>query len=152
MGSCNQTAIESALIRVPNVSSAKVIVNESDTTDSGGRPPHSFTAYITGGVGYEEQIAETIFDKKPIGIKTYGSISQEITDEGGYTHTIYLHELKMLMLPLKSKLIQQQNLKATVLTKSRATLRNISTDWVLEIALFIQPFTVTYIQLQALRK
>lgn len=88
LGSCNQTAIESALIRVPNVASAKIIVNESDTTDSAGRPPHSFTAYVTGGVGYEQQIAETIFDKKPIGIKTYGDISQEITDDGGNTHTI----------------------------------------------------------------
>lgn len=103
LGSCNQTAIESALIRVPNVSSAKVIVNESDTTDSGGRPPHSFTAYITGGVGYEEQIAETIFDKKPIGIKTYGSISQEITDEGGYTHTIYFARTENVNVTVKIK-------------------------------------------------
>lgn len=88
LGSCNKTAIESALIRVPTVTSATVIVNDTDSTDSAGRPARSFTAYVAGGTGYEEQIAETIFDKKPIGIKTYGDISQQITDESGSTHTI----------------------------------------------------------------
>lgn len=104
LGSCNKTAIESALIRVPTVTSAKLVVNESDTTDSGGRPPHSFTAYITGGANYEKEIAETIFDKKPIGIKTYGDKSFTITDEGGYEHTIYFARTEIVNVRVKAKI------------------------------------------------
>lgn len=89
LGSCNETALEAALVRVPTVTSANVIVNDTDNTDTGGRPPHSFTCYVTGGVGYDEDIAETIFDKKPIGIKTHGTTSCKITDESGKEHTIY---------------------------------------------------------------
>lgn len=89
LGSCNETALESALIRVPTVTSSNVIVNETDETDSGGRPPHSFTCFITGGIGYEKEIAETIFDKKPVGIRTYGTQSYTLTDESGAEHTIY---------------------------------------------------------------
>lgn len=88
LGSCNEIAIKSALLRIPTVTHAGVIVNETDTTDSDGRPARSFECYVSGGNNYHEQIAETIFEKKPIGIKTYGQISQEITDTGGHKHTI----------------------------------------------------------------
>lgn len=88
MGSCNEIAIKAALMRVPTVTSVSITVNDTDSTDTGGRPPRSFECYISGGDDYHAQIAETIFDKKPIAIKTYGTVSQTITDDGGYTHTI----------------------------------------------------------------
>lgn len=88
MGSCNSAAIRSALLRVPTVTHAGVTVNDTDETDSDGRPPHSFECYVEGGENYHQKIAETIFDKKPVGIKTHGSVSQEITDIGGHKHTI----------------------------------------------------------------
>lgn len=88
MGSCNEIAIKSALMRVPTVSSVSIAINDTDETDSGNRPPRSFECYISGGEDYHAQIAETIFDKKPIAIKTYGTVSQTVTDDGGYTHTI----------------------------------------------------------------
>lgn len=122
LGSCNQTAIESALIRVPTVTSAKLIVNDGDTTDSGGRPPHSFTAYVTGGVGYEQQIAETIFDKKPIGIKTYGSISQEITDEGGYTHTIKFARTENVNVTVKITIDTTEEFESTGVEKIKENI------------------------------
>lgn len=122
LGSCNQVAIESALIRVPTVTSAKLIVNDGDTTDSGGRPPHSFTAYVNGGVGYEQQIAETIFDKKPIGIKTYGSISQEITDEGGYTHTIKFARTENVNVTVKIKIDTTAEFESTGVEKIKENI------------------------------
>lgn len=88
MGSCNEIAIKSALMRVPTVSSVSIAINDTDETDSNNRPPRSFECYISGGEDYHAQIAETIFDKKPIAIKTCGDISQTVTDDGGYTHTI----------------------------------------------------------------
>ena len=88
LGSCNEIAIKSALMRVPTVTSVGIAVNDTDETDSDSRPPRSFECYINGGEDYHQQIAETIFDKKPIGIKTHGDVSQTITDDGGYSHTI----------------------------------------------------------------
>jgi uncharacterized phage protein gp47/JayE len=88
LGSCNETSIKSALMSIPTVSSVSIAANDTDETDSEGRPPRSFECYISGGEDYHEQIAETIFDKKPIGIKTHGTITQNIMDEGGYSHAI----------------------------------------------------------------
>lgn len=87
-GSNNEPAIKAAIMRVPTVESVGIIVNETDETDSGNRPPRSFECYVTGGESYQQQIAETIFEKKPLGIKTYGTISKTVLDEGGYEHTI----------------------------------------------------------------
>ena len=88
LGSCNENAIRAALLRISTVTSAGVIVNDTDTTDESGRPPHSFECYISGGENYHEEIAKTIFDKKPLGIKTCGDITVSILDEGGYPHEI----------------------------------------------------------------
>lgn len=87
-GACSEAAIKAALVRIPTVTSAGVIVNDTMTTDSKGRPPFSFECFINGGENYHNEIAETIYNKKPIGIKTYGSINVTITDEGGYNHQI----------------------------------------------------------------
>lgn len=88
LGSCNEVAIKAALLRVPTVTHAGIVINETDTTDSEGRPARSFECYVSGGENYHEQIAEAIFEKKPLGIKTYGKVAQEIIDNGGHTHTI----------------------------------------------------------------
>lgn len=86
-GSCTETSIRAALMRVPTVESVGIIANDTaETVD--GRPPFSFECYIYGGENYETEIAETIYTKKPIGIKTYGKIQKTVTDEGGYEHVI----------------------------------------------------------------
>lgn len=89
MGSCNETAITAALLRIAGVTHAGIIVNETDETVD-GRPPRSFECFVECGSDDEmhEQIAKAIFEKKPIGIKTHGTVAQEILDSGGYSHTI----------------------------------------------------------------
>lgn len=78
-GSCNEVAIKAALLRVPTVTHAGIIVDENNG---------SFECFINGGLNYHKEIAETIFEKKPIGIKTTGNVAQEIIDSGNNTHTI----------------------------------------------------------------
>lgn len=82
-GSGNTNAIRSALLRIPTVQFAAVLENETDETDSDGRPPHSFECYVLGGDGYEQEIAQTIFDKRPVGIQTVGTVETTITDLSG---------------------------------------------------------------------
>lgn len=89
-GSCTANSIKSALLRVNTVTSASVVTNDTDQTVD-GRPPHSFECYVSGGEGQNREIAKVIFDKKPIGIKTYGTESYTLTDEDGVSpdYTVY---------------------------------------------------------------
>jgi len=82
-GSCSANAIRAALLRVPTVQFADVIENDTEETDKDGRPPHSFECYVLGGSDYEQEIAETIFDKRPPGIRTVGSKAVTITADNG---------------------------------------------------------------------
>ena len=102
-GSCNEDAIRAALLRIPTVQYAAVITNSEDTEDSDGRPPHSFQCYVLGGSGHEQEIAETIFDKKPIGIKTVGDISVPITDASGNEQTIKYSTAQNIQVAVKIK-------------------------------------------------
>lgn len=91
-GSTNVNAIRAALLRVPTVISASVIENKEDTADGKGRPPHSFECFVYGGEEYEQELAEAIFEKAPIGIKTCSTsetpVIKTVKDDGGYEHTI----------------------------------------------------------------
>lgn len=72
-GSCNEASIVSALVDVPTVNSAYVFANESATETVNGVPPKSIACFVDGGADYEQEIGEAIFEKKPIGVGTYGS-------------------------------------------------------------------------------
>ena len=76
LGSCNENSIRAALLRIPEVESVGIVVNDTDTEDSDGRPAKSFECYISGGNNKDQEIAKTIFEKKPLGIKTCGSTTR----------------------------------------------------------------------------
>lgn len=82
-GSCNEGAIRAAILRVPTVQYAAVIANNTNETDADGRPPHSFEAYVLGGNDYEQEIAQAIYQKRPVGIQTVGDKAVTITDVSG---------------------------------------------------------------------
>lgn len=108
-GSNNANALRAALLRVPTVTSADVIENEEGTADTAGRPAHSFECYVSGGVGNEQEIAETIFDKKPIGIKSCSTatgdnkVTKTVKDAGGSDHTIYFSKVAQINIKLSIK-------------------------------------------------
>lgn len=103
LGACNEPSIIAAIMRVPTVESVGIITNETDETVS-GRPPHSFECYVSGGVNYHKEIAEAIFDKKPIGIKTTGDESYSITDAGGNSYTVYFSHTSTIDVYVKIKI------------------------------------------------
>lgn len=87
-GSGNEDAIRAAILRVPTVRYAAIISNNTNEADEKGRPPHSFEAYVLGGDDYEQEIAQAIFDKRPVGIQTAGDKAVTITDVCGNERTI----------------------------------------------------------------
>lgn len=66
---------------VANVESATGYENETDDTDSEGRPPHSVEIIVDGGEASE--IAAIILDKKAAGIQTFGDIEVEVATKYG---------------------------------------------------------------------
>lgn len=107
-GSSNINAIRAALLRVPTVTSVGIIVNDTDATKD-GRPSRSFECYVYGGVGYEQDIAEAIFDKCPIGIKTCSTsenpVSVTLNDDGGHEHTIYFSHTETVAVYVSMKIV-----------------------------------------------
>lgn len=77
-GSCNESSITSALLNIPTVRGAYVIANE-ETVEVDGIPAKSIACYVDGGNDHHQEIAEAIFDKRPIGVGTYGDITVPIS-------------------------------------------------------------------------
>ncbi|WP_223068474.1 baseplate J/gp47 family protein [Paenibacillus caui] len=85
-GAASVDALRGALLRLDGVRAASIMENNGMETDSAGRPPKSFQAYVLGGD--ERTIGETIFLTKSGGIETWGDIEQEVEDAAGYPHLI----------------------------------------------------------------
>lgn len=92
-GSCNTDAIRGYVSRISGIESVVIVENDSNQTDSVGRPAHSFEVYVYGNAD-EQEIAEAIFLKKPLGITSVStadsthSVHKTVTDRGGYDHSI----------------------------------------------------------------
>ena len=100
-GSCNESAIRAALLRVPEVQYAAVISNDTDEEDEDGRPPHSFECYVMGGDDYEQEIAQAIFEKRPVGIQTVGDKAVTITDVTGIKRVVNYSLTQNVMVTIR---------------------------------------------------
>ena len=90
--SLGKATLDAILARVRNVEGVKAAsIEENDTlndyTSEGGLPPKSFRVFVWGGD--DQAIAQAIFEAKPAGIQTYGSVSATAYDIDGNPHTIY---------------------------------------------------------------
>lgn len=74
---------------VDDVSACRVISNRSTITDSYGIPPHAFmTVIYPNPVSDETEVVRAIWETMPSGIKPYGAIEYDVTDDNGYTQRI----------------------------------------------------------------
>lgn len=79
---------------VAGVISAQLLVNDTDTTDANGLPPHSFEAVIWDGsspAATPADIAQAIWDAKPAGVRSYdggSGLSGTAVDSTGASHTV----------------------------------------------------------------
>lgn len=91
IGSGTVDSIYSAILRVTGVTGCYIIENDTQTIVD-NRPPKSFEAYVLGG--NDEEIAQAIFNKIPVGIATVTTVDSmhqrkiNIEDIGGTPHTI----------------------------------------------------------------
>jgi uncharacterized phage protein gp47/JayE len=86
-GKATDNAIKTEVSNVEDVIGTFIISNRTDSTDSGGRPPHSFSVVVSGGAN--NNIAQAIFDTQPSGIQSFGTESGVAQDEDLQNYTIY---------------------------------------------------------------
>lgn len=86
-GSATVASLRGAIARVPLVDGVAVIENDTDEVVD-GIPPHSFECFVLSPETQDQQVAAAIFSKKPVGIKSHGGVSVEITDDSGVPHII----------------------------------------------------------------
>lgn len=79
-------SIYSALINLQNVSEVIIYENDTNSTDANGVPGHSFLPIVVGGLSTD--IANAIWENKPVGILSYGNTSVSINDLQGFPHTV----------------------------------------------------------------
>lgn len=79
-------ALYSDLIGLSTVTEVQIYENDTDVTDSNGVPAHSFLPIILGGDPID--IAQSIWENKPLGIRSYGNTTQTIFDSQGFPHEI----------------------------------------------------------------
>lgn len=84
-------AIGAAIGAVTGVSRYRVYENATDTTDANGIPAHSISAVVAGGS--ISDVAGAIQRRKPPGIQTYGSTSQQVIDPAGLPITINFFQI-----------------------------------------------------------
>lgn len=87
-GSGTLNAIRGAIMRINGVYGCVIEANETNQTDASGRPAHSFECYVQADSSLNQLIAEAIFSKKPVGIKTHGTTSVTVKDDAGEDHVI----------------------------------------------------------------
>lgn len=88
VGSGTAEAIRGAVMKVDNVNGIIIVENDTMEEDSDGRPAKSFECFINCPDEEDQNVAEAIFSRKPVGIKSYGNTTKTVIDSGGFSHEI----------------------------------------------------------------
>ena len=78
--------IEGSILALSGVSDVKGYENDTDATDANGIPANSIAIIVEGGDA--QQIATVIANKKSMGVPTYGTTTETVTDRSGAHRTI----------------------------------------------------------------
>ena len=78
-------AVKAILLTLTGVQDVSIEENDNDTEEN-GIPAHSFETFVYGGA--DSDVAQSIFDKKPGGIKSYGTTNVNVTDSQGRVFNI----------------------------------------------------------------
>jgi uncharacterized phage protein gp47/JayE len=100
-------SLYSALISLDNVKEVQIYENDTDQTDSLGIPSHSFFPIVLGGI--DSEIANTIWKRKPLGIRSYGNTSVTIYDSQGFAHSIGFERPSPVPVTIKINLTTDSN-------------------------------------------
>lgn len=79
-------AITANILDLEGVTDAFIVENRTFAVDVDGRPPKSFESVVTGGD--DDEVGQVIWDRKPAGIETFGTIATAPLDSQGQSRVI----------------------------------------------------------------
>lgn len=120
-GSASVDALRGALSRVALVDGVAVVENDTEETVN-GRPPHSFECYVLAPESQDPLIAEAIFSKKPLGIKSVGQVEVQVLDEGNKPHIVRFSRTIKRMIHVKARILTDQFFENTGVEQIKASL------------------------------
>ncbi len=85
-GAATPDAIRADLLAIEEVTAVVVFENDTDITDSDGRPPHTMDIVVQNGD--EQEIADRIWATRGGGIRTIGDIVKTVVDSQGFNQTV----------------------------------------------------------------
>lgn len=122
VGSATLEAITGAVSRVSGVRACIVNENDTDTTNSKGIPPHSFEVLVHAPESLNQQIADAIFSRKPIGIKSYGDIPVEVLDVSGETQIVRFSRVADLNVYVKMTVVKDSSFETDGVNQIKTAL------------------------------
>lgn len=102
-GSSTTNALIASLYRVSGVKYVSITENTSNIASA--MPSHSFSAVVLGG--RRDDIAQVIFENKPIGINSFGSSEGNAVDINGNNYTVQFSRPEYVPIAIKISLTQQ---------------------------------------------
>ncbi len=79
-------SLYSDLLNISGVEFIKIYENTTDTTDLMGLPEHSFMVVVQGG--NTNDIAQAVWNNKPMGISSVGAVEVSVLDSQGIEHIV----------------------------------------------------------------
>lgn len=120
LGSANVDSIRAELLKLNGVRAAIVIENNKSTPDEAGRPPNSICAYVLGGDS--DEIGYVIFKKKAAGIEAYGTEQVQVSDLGGYPHTVGFSRAIEIPISIQLSIYKNENFPSDGVEKIKTEL------------------------------
>lgn len=113
-------SIYSALINLNGVTEVTIYENDTSLPDSNGVPGHSFLPIVSGGLSTE--IANAIWENKPIGILSYGNTTVSINDQQGFPHAISFSRPNPVVIYISMDITTDVNFPANGQDRIRSAL------------------------------
>lgn len=107
-GSSSAESIRGQIMRITGVKNCIVVENAEAVEDADGRPPHSFECFVTAPENTDAEIAQAIFEKKPLGIKAYGSTTVAVTASNGKEVEISFSHTEEIQIHIKMSIAKDE--------------------------------------------
>ena len=120
-GSGTLSAIRGAVMRVNGVTGCLIIENNTNETVD-GRPPHSFEVFVYAPERLDQEIAEAIFGKKPLGIQLVGDVSVNVVDASGGTQVIKFSRVAETVVYIKAAISVDKDFELDGVEKIKSAL------------------------------
>jgi uncharacterized phage protein gp47/JayE len=95
--------IKGAVANIAQVIQVQAYENKTDVTDANGLPPHSFSIVVEGGSN--QDIAEAIFIREPVGANQYGNTTVTVIDSYNMPHDVTFMRPPHIQIFLRIELI-----------------------------------------------